>query len=274
MPSDEALREQLRGDHAVDLASVTIEKGMIIRTEGGATGNVTHDDGYTYGVVRRTEPDRDGDIRACIIQPDGEVRGTANYFRVSRCEYLPNYKTQRQPDDEIEARLESDREAETHLAVLEEEEENLVQMQEIQARTVEPGVLQLPVKQVTSAKNSQQWAIIVDHPVLGEMRFYREKPLAGWSRAYDIVTLLESYGIYDANVYKLQTREVYVELTGEDATMDSNWALRQPEEIGSTSDGGDSPSPSVVIDVSNVVMSAIVVVMLLVGIGVAAGAIP
>lgn len=207
-----------------------------------------HPDEKIYGIVNRAKPDSDGDIRVYLLRPDDDSVSTTGlkkgYMKargaekISDREYHELYRCG--PDDEI-TKHEAELSDEDALAVLDESQETLVQMQEIQARTVAPGLLVLPVTTVTSAANSQKWAISVEHPVTGEITFYLDKPLGGWSEEYPIVGLLDEYGIVDGNPYKLQLREVYVELIGDNPENSREWALRKPSEVSASDDLGLAP---------------------------------
>lgn len=211
-----------------------IQTGDIIRAEEEAFYNSVRPDAYSenglyYAKLLSSNPDGDNDLKCHLMDRDGEsLESDHNYVDASSYQ-----KVERHPndvDENLEKRLEDGKE-DTRLDVLDEEKENLIQMQEIKSRTVAPDVLELNVDSVVSAENSNQWAIIVDHPSLGSLRFYEKKPVTGWSDEYRIVNLLKSYGIYDGNPYKLQTKSVYVEFTGQDPSLEAHWTLLMRDEV-------------------------------------------
>lgn len=198
-----------------------------------------HDDGWLYGRLKNTNPDSDNDLKAKFVDETGDRIHKSGYFDASDLQHVDldhfsiPWQTEDEPDDEILERLEN-RDEEDALANHQEEQENLVQLGEMRARTVDHGVLELDVKTVTSAKNSEKWAIKVEHPVVDELTFYVDKPVMGWTDEYRIVELLREYGIADGNPYKLQARMVYVEYTGgntDDPDISESWALRTPSEV-------------------------------------------
>lgn len=129
----------------------------------------------------------------------------------------------------VERELEHTVEGEAgELATLSEEQANLVQMQQIAEQTVEPGVMRLPVKTVTTAENSEQWAIELDHPVEGTLRFYRKKPRYGWHDDQELVELLRWYEIHDRDPYKLQIEQLYAEHDPDEADQHHGWCLAEP----------------------------------------------
>ena len=129
--------------------------------------------------------------------------------------------------------VENDEETETesHIDVRNEEAKSLDQMQEIKRRTIRDGLLELDVDRVTTATNSQKWVVILNHPFLDELKFYFDKPTTGWSDEYKIARVLKSYSIMSGNPYKLQTMDVYAEFTGDDPEIDSNWEIREQDNV-------------------------------------------
>jgi len=122
-------------------------------------------------------------------------------------------------------------ETESHIDVRNEEAKSLDQMQEIKRRTIRDGLLELDVDRVTTATNSQKWVVILNHPFLDELKFYFDKPTTGWSDEYKIARVLKSYSIMSGNPYKLQTMDVYAEFTGDDPEIDSNWEIREQDNV-------------------------------------------
>lgn len=114
-------------------------------------------------------------------------------------------------------------------ATLNERQENLVQMQKVAEMTIEPGVMRLPVTTVTTADNSEQWVIEVEHPVEGEHRFFREKPVHGWHSDQELVQLLHWYGIYENDPYMLQVERLYVRYVGKESDYNHGWELLSPD---------------------------------------------
>jgi hypothetical protein len=204
-----------------------VSTGDIVRAPVSASYNdvpssVHREAGMVYCRIINSTPDSDGDYKCVFLDASGNDAKT-DYVNADSVEHVSRYPWT--VDDSLEEKIENPDGDEDRLAVLNEEQENLVQMQEMQERTVAEGVLRLSVHTVTSAENSQQWAILVDHPVLGELKFFLEKPVAGWSDDYRIVGLLKSYDIFDGNPYKLQRREVYVQFTGSDPEKSSHWTI-------------------------------------------------
>ena len=213
-----------------------VQSGDVVAGERSAFYNAPNsdaviDNGKYFAELTTTNPDSDNDLSCRVLDEQGDpVQETyINADSMYSPDVLPWDTVE--PDREIEHKVEQDVGDEAHLDVLQEEQENLVQMQEIQSRTVADGVLQLDVDRVTSASNSEQWAIIVNHPVLGELTFYEEKPVTGWTDDYRIVDLLKSYNIFDGNPYKLQQKEVFVEFTGSNPDLAEHWDLCFRDEI-------------------------------------------
>lgn len=124
-------------------------------------------------------------------------------------------------------------------ATLDEKQENVVQMQKINRLTVEPGVMKLPVSRVTTSDNSPQWVIDLEHPIEGDLRFHRDKPVQGYDPEEGIVQMLRWYGIYDDNPYKLQTEFIFVENVGrENSETMHDWELLSPDYFR------DEPDPT------------------------------
>lgn len=114
------------------------------------------------------------------------------------------------------------------LANLSEEQENIVQLQQIKDATVEPGLMRLPVSVVTKATNSENWAIEVDHPLEGTLRFYRNAPTDGWyPESGNIVEMLAWYDI-NGDPYQLQLMRIYMKKTGDQAEQPHGWEPAQP----------------------------------------------
>lgn len=210
-----------------------IQTGDIVMAEEEEFYNPVQSDayrenGFYYAKLITSEPDGDNDLKCHLMDCNAEsLESDTNFVDASSCQKVEHHPNN--ADESLEERLNNGK-SDTRLDVLDEEKENLIQMQEIKSRTVAPDVLELNVDSVVSAENSNQWAIIVDHPSLGDMRFYEKKPVTGWSDEYRIVRLLKSYGIYDGNPYKLQTKNVYVEFTGQDPSLESHWSLLMRDE--------------------------------------------
>lgn len=117
------------------------------------------------------------------------------------------------------------------LANLSEEDQNRVQLSKIKRWTVEPGVMKLPVSVVTKAKNSEKWAIEVEHPLEGTLRFYRDAPLHGWTKTEGgIVEMMEWYDIRTEDPYQLQLMKIYMEKTGDSAEQAHGWEPVAPPD--------------------------------------------
>lgn len=115
-------------------------------------------------------------------------------------------------------------------AQLDEHQKAIVQTTKIKEMTVEPGLMHVPVDEVTTAKNSEQWVIIMDHPVEDDIRFFLPKPRTGWSDQYKLVRVLDWYGVTDETAYgtadpfALQQQSLYI-------SYDNNaddWELVEP----------------------------------------------
>lgn len=119
-------------------------------------------------------------------------------------------------------------------AQLGEREEAIVQTTKIRKMTVAPGVMRVPVDEVTTAENSEKWVVKMDHPVDDNIRFFLDKPIRGWSADYKLVRLLDWYGIADAEAdgwenadpYALQAEKLYMEYDEEA----DDWALIRPPQ--------------------------------------------
>lgn len=104
---------------------------------------------------------------------------------------------------------------ETALAVPDEELDTVIQMTKLADLTVRPGLMRLPVKKVTTAKNSPQVVIILEHPVEDDIRKYYDKPKM-WTRHSELRRLLDAYGYTERNMHALQTEHMYVTHDGEE----------------------------------------------------------
>lgn len=119
----------------------------------------------------------------------------------------------------------------TDLATLSEEQTNVVQMQELVERTIEPGLMRLPVSQVSTTEESENWAIDLEHPVFGTIRKHARKPVYGWDETDGIARLMHWYGISNRDPYYLQCEEMYVARTRPDASTTSNeWEIVPPPD--------------------------------------------
>lgn len=110
-------------------------------------------------------------------------------------------------------------------ANLNEEQRALVEMQHVFEMTVEPGVMRLPVKSVSTHDKSHKWAITLEHPITGDITLHVDKPVTGWHEDCELATLLEWYNIHDQDVYKLQCEHIYVE---HDESVRDDWKLKAP----------------------------------------------
>lgn len=131
----------------------------------------------------------------------------------------------------LEHELDSEMSHDTALATLSDRQENRLQMQEIKRRTIEPGLMQLSVKHVVSAENSENWAIDIEHPAMDdEIRVFAEKPLEGWTRDYKIVRVLDWYGIHDQDPHQLEFENVYMRKDEGASDYAHGWMLVEPPE--------------------------------------------
>jgi len=124
-------------------------------------------------------------------------------------------------------------------AMPDEETKAMIQTTELREMTVEPGVMRVPVDEVTTAHNSEQWVVEMDHPVEDDIRFFLPKPTHGWSDDYMLVRLLRWYDILDAddqlanvNPYHLQIYDLYIEYDD----VDDEWELIKPPQARSRLD--------------------------------------
>lgn len=121
---------------------------------------------------------------------------------------------------------------ETNLpAQLDERQEAIIETSKLKEMTVEPGIMRVPVDEVTTAANSEQWVVIMDHPVEEDIRFFLPKPRTGWSDDYLLVRVLRWYDVVDesqsignADPYALQRLSLYIEYD----EADESWDLIQP----------------------------------------------
>lgn len=118
-------------------------------------------------------------------------------------------------------------------AQLNEREEAIVQTEKIREMTVDPerSIMHVPVDEVTTAENSEQWVLIMDHPVEDDIRFFLPKPRTGWSTEYKLVRLMDWYGINNADSrlgsgdpYKLQRQSLYIQHDDQE----EEWELIRP----------------------------------------------
>lgn len=127
---------------------------------------------------------------------------------------------------EIEHTTTEEADSENVLATFDERQQQHIQMQQLRDATVERGLLKIPVKRVTTAKNSEQWVVEPDHPVLDEkeLRQFYEKPVTGWTTEYDLVKLLEWYCNGSQNPYDLQLHHVYCQYD----KSEDEWTIVKP----------------------------------------------
>lgn len=132
--------------------------------------------------------------------------------------------TERTESDEKETEEET-----TALATPSEELEMAIQMERIKEYTVDwakPGTMLLPVKEVTSAENSPNWVIVLDHPFIPEkqMRFYIPKPPVWDPAEYKWCRILDEYGLSPGSQFHLQQMSMYARY---DSEYDE-WTLIDP----------------------------------------------
>lgn len=109
------------------------------------------------------------------------------------------------------------------LATLDEEQAVAVQLQKIEEYTIQPGLMRLPVSEVTSAENSDNMVVVLNHPVEDDIRKYFAKP-PYWSTEYELPALLDAYGYRTNNPYHLQRDRLYVEYDDDD----EEWVIIGP----------------------------------------------
>lgn len=136
---------------------------------------------------------------------------------------------------ELAAEIDDSADEGGELAVPDEEQQNVIQMHEIAEMTVEPGLMQIPVVEVTTAKNSEQWAVTAEHPVEDELTFYFEKPRRGWTEDEELVQLLRWYDVHDRNPYELQTRYLYAEYDEARSEYAHGWVAVEPPDYSTPS---------------------------------------
>lgn len=110
------------------------------------------------------------------------------------------------------------------LAELDEERKATLQIDEVRMRTVEPGLMKLPVHRVSTTEDSNTVTVEVEHPIEGEMPFHLSKP-STWDPENELVEFLDYYNMAFDDLYTLQTRCVYVDCT-DGVTRD--WFLTCP----------------------------------------------
>lgn len=116
------------------------------------------------------------------------------------------------------------------LDTLSEEQEDRVQMEELYRRTQEDGSMQLKCSTVTTAENSPQFAIEVEHPVEGTIRLFAEKPVDGWSDDYLLVRMFDWYDVTSNNPHELQLRDLYVKKDEESSDYAHGWTFVRPPD--------------------------------------------
>lgn len=111
-----------------------------------------------------------------------------------------------------------------------------IDMDKVREYTVRPGLLRLPVSALTTAHNSPQYVVQLDHPVLGDTdtRFFIDKP-AEWNTHREFwPRFLDWHGYTARSQYELQTDRVYVRHTpGRDrdtpgVSVSGDWTLVAP----------------------------------------------
>lgn len=101
-----------------------------------------------------------------------------------------------------------------------------IQMDKVREYTVRPGLLRVPVAELTTAPNSPQYLLQLDHPVIAdaELRFFIEKPAYWDATAFLWPRFLDWYGYTTRSQYELQTDRVYVKHNPHTDT----WDLTKP----------------------------------------------
>lgn len=130
------------------------------------------------------------------------------------------------PDEQTQIDDDVDRDVDERvLATLDEEQTVAIQLQRIEEYTIRPGLMRLPVSEVTSAENSDKMVIVLDHPVEDDIRKYFAKP-PYWSTEFELPALLDAYGYRSNNPYHLQCHSLYVEYI----ESDDEWEIVEPPE--------------------------------------------
>lgn len=128
------------------------------------------------------------------------------------------------PDDQVKGTMDSARELPANLT---EAEERRAKLTKLARCTVRPGLMRLPVDDVTTADNSQQYVITFDHPFVDaeRTRSYYPIPTDGWTRDKELPRLLAWYGYNTRNVHVMKQERVYVDTTAEEPR---DWEIVQP----------------------------------------------
>lgn len=117
----------------------------------------------------------------------------------------------------------------TSLAELHEEDKQRLNLQKIREMTIGDKLMKLPVSYVTTAKNSPNWAITVEHPIEGELTFYADAPVNGWvPKDGNIVQILNWYNVKTEDPYQLQIMSICVEKTDSQESRAHGWELVEP----------------------------------------------
>lgn len=106
-----------------------------------------------------------------------------------------------------------------------------LQMQEIQRRTIAPGVMKLEVDDVSTAENSAQWAIDLKHPGNDDtIRLFVEKPMDGWSRDYKLVRMFDWYGIDSGDPHQFNFMDLVVAKRPDESDRSHGWVFVEPPD--------------------------------------------
>lgn len=111
-------------------------------------------------------------------------------------------------------------------ATPDEQLQSAIQMDKVREYTVRPGLLRVPVEELTTAANSPQYVLQLHHPVIDEadIRYFIPKPEDWDPQRFLWPRFLDWYGYTTRSQYELQTDRVYIERnrrTGE-------WELTKP----------------------------------------------
>jgi transcription elongation GreA/GreB family factor len=115
---------------------------------------------------------------------------------------------------EVEHRVDEELDETTELSTLTERQQDRKDLQEIARRTVdaEEQIMRLNVVDVSTTESNGNYAVTVEKAGVDDtFTIFMDKPVDGWSREYDIVKVLDWYGIYDKNPHDLVFHDLYVQ---------------------------------------------------------------
>lgn len=124
--------------------------------------------------------------------------------------------------------------SDTALAMPDEHMEISIELSKVKECTIRPGLMRLPVTKVTSAENSPKLVIELNHPIIGDIKKFKQKPTDTWREDNELVRILEWYGYTTRNYHQLQTERLYVEYDEDGGAKERDkWKIVKPPEKGS-----------------------------------------